>query len=196
MVSFEDSRTKKIAEVLGNKTCKKIIDVLSEEKELSEKEISEKLKLPMNTVEYNLKKLLETGFIEKSKNFFWSMKGKKIDMYRLANKHIVISPTSPKEVGSKIKKILPAVIAAGLGAFLIMIFSKPLLQGREFAAEKGADLLVRESVESAGGIAPAVGNAGIEGLSYGLLGWPIWAWFLLGALIAIIIFTIWNWSRL
>ena len=43
MFGIDDSRSKDVAEVLANKTCKKIIDYLSETKEASEKDISDAL---------------------------------------------------------------------------------------------------------------------------------------------------------
>ena len=78
LVSLEDSKSKAISEVLGSKTCKKIIGYLSEKKEASQKDLSTALSIPMNTLDYNIKKLLDSGFLQKRKNFFWSKKGKKI----------------------------------------------------------------------------------------------------------------------
>ena len=75
MVSFDDPKTSKLADVLGNKTCKKIIDLLAE-KEATKSEIARALRVPLNTVEYNVNKLVEAGLIERSKNYFWSEKGK------------------------------------------------------------------------------------------------------------------------
>ena len=120
LVSLEDSKSKAIAEVIGSKTCKKIINYLAEKKEASQKDLSDALDIPMNTLDYNVKKLLESGFVQKRKNFFWSKKGKKIIMYELSNKSIVFSP---KKVNSeKIKSILPAFILTLAGTFAIWVF--------------------------------------------------------------------------
>ena len=81
LMGMDDKRSKKIAEVLGNKTSKKILDYLTDIKEASEKDISDSLNMPINTIEYNLKKLLEAGLVEKTKNFFWSKRGKKINPF-------------------------------------------------------------------------------------------------------------------
>ena len=78
LFSLEDTRIKSISEILGSKTSKKIIDFLSDVREASEKDISEKLKIPMNTVEYNLKKMIQAGIVEETKNFFWSQKGRNV----------------------------------------------------------------------------------------------------------------------
>jgi len=96
-LNLDDENSQRIAEILANKTAKKILGLIAEsdnDKELSETDISNKLGMPLNTVDYNIKKLLSAGLIEKSKNFFWSVKGKKIPTFRLANKKIIISTKS------------------------------------------------------------------------------------------------------
>jgi len=115
LVSLEDAKIKSLAEVLGNKTCKKIIDYLADNEEASQKDLSLALDIPMNTMEYNMKKLLLSGLVQKRKNFFWSKKGKKIVMYELSNKSIVISPK--KRVGEKFKSLVPTFILTGVLTF-------------------------------------------------------------------------------
>jgi len=115
LMGLDDDNSKNVAEVLGSKTCKKILDFLADIKEASEKDISDGLYMKMNTVEYNLKKLIKVGLVEKSKNFFWSVKGKKIPMYKLVKKHIIIGTKKPSL--SYLKTILPVIIIA---AFLII----------------------------------------------------------------------------
>ena len=120
MISLGDERAKKISEVLGNATCKKILDYLAETKEASENDISKDLKIPLNTVEYNLKKLISVGLVEKTKNHFWSQKGKKIPTYKAAKKHIIISPKSnPKINMNALKTIIPIFAAIALVALFI-----------------------------------------------------------------------------
>lgn len=111
LIGLEDSRSKDVAEVLGNKTCKKILNFLAETKEASEKDIADNLKIPINTAEYNLRKLVKSGLVEKTKNFFWSRKGKKIEMYKLTRKHIIISPNKKFDINN-LKAILPVLFVA------------------------------------------------------------------------------------
>jgi len=66
-IDLNDSRSSAIAEVMSNKTCKKIIELLAE-KEMSESDIASSLGLPLNTVGYNIGKLLKAGLIEKNSN--------------------------------------------------------------------------------------------------------------------------------
>lgn len=106
--NIDDERAGKIAEVIANKTCKKILNLIAEsDKELSVGDISSKLKIPLNTADYNVKKLVHSGLIEKTSNFFWSVKGKKIPIYKIANKKIIISPKT------SFKGILTSLIAGG-----------------------------------------------------------------------------------
>ena len=119
MMNMDDDRSKEIAEIIGNKTCKKIIDYLAEVKDASENDISKALGIPLNTTEYNLNKLVKSCLVEKTKNFFWSVKGRKIDMYKLAKKHIVISPKSKLNM-EKLKSVIPAILIGAI--FLIAVF--------------------------------------------------------------------------
>ena len=64
----------------------------------------------MNTLDYNLKKLIGAGLIEKTSSFFWSVKGKKIPTYRLANKKIIISTKN---------SFKPLVLSAVIGGFIL-----------------------------------------------------------------------------
>ena len=56
MIDLNDPRTEKIADVISNKTSKKILTLLADN-ELSESEIAKGIGAPMNTVGYNIKKL-------------------------------------------------------------------------------------------------------------------------------------------
>ena len=111
LMGLNDEKSAKVAEVLKNKTCKKIINHLGDVKEASEKDISDACNIPMNTVGYNIKNLIKAGLVEKTKNFFWSVKGKKIKMYKLARKHIIISPSKKPNL-SYLKGLLPVILIA------------------------------------------------------------------------------------
>jgi len=124
LMGLNDDKAGHIAEVLKNKTCKRVLDYLADVKEASEKDIADALSIPINTVEYNLKKLVKSGLVEKTKNFFWSVKGKKIPMYKLARKHIIISPNKKPNI-NYIKSILPVIILAVFAIFLVSLFMHP-----------------------------------------------------------------------
>lgn len=132
MISMEDEQSKHLADVLGNKTAKQIVNLLAE-KELSENDISKELGIPLNTAEYNIQKLIASGLIEKSKDFFWSVKGKKIPVYKLSNKYIVISPKKRLRLGG----LFAAVLFSGLAALGIRSYEG--MKMAEFAVQKSAE---------------------------------------------------------
>ncbi|MDD5699920.1 MAG: helix-turn-helix domain-containing protein [Candidatus Nanoarchaeia archaeon] len=184
LVSLNDEKSKAIAEVLASPTCKKIINYLAEHKESSQKDLSEKIHAPMNTIDYNMKKLLNSGFIQKRKNFFWSAKGKKIIMYELSNKSVVIS--HKKSVSEKIKSIVPAFMLTAAGSFALWVY------GKVSSLPRGAEKLASEALDSAESVvtAPAANYANV------ITSQPLWLWFLFGSLVAIFIISIINWRKL
>lgn len=131
-LDVDDPRASLIADVLANKSCKKILGLLAE-RDLSESELSSELKIPLTTVGYNVKKLISAGLIERKRSL-WSSRGKMVPTYRVSNKSIVISP---RTISSR---LLPALVISGLAAiginyYLASNMIKPI------ASEKAADAL-------------------------------------------------------
>jgi DNA-binding transcriptional ArsR family regulator len=189
LISLEDEKIKALSEVLGNSTCKKIIDLLSEQ-ELSETDISKKLKIPMNTAEYNLKKLIKSGLVEQKKEFFWSVKGKKIIQYRLSNKDILIS--SKKSKYDSVKRFVPVVLISGLGALLIGHLSSQTLINSAVGATKASPaplMLGAERMAEDSGVA----NLSVNHLT-SIFNLNPAIWFFTGVLFALIVLLITNYT--
>ena len=210
MIDLDDPRTAGIAEVISNKTCKRIIGLLAEES-LSESELAARLKAPLNTINYNVKKLVKSGLIESNRSF-WSVKGRRVQTYKLAQKKIVISPRS------KLKGVVPAVLISGVIAWGLRTFSivQQTAVDKMTFVERGS-----ESVAQAGSIASSVpssvGNVsdvanvfnatssnftnfiqpGVSNYLYDFLANApnSWAWFFIGAMIGVLIIILWNWFR-
>lgn len=124
LMNLEDEHSKKVAEAISNKTARKILDYLSSREESGAEEIAKELQLPLSTIDYNLKNLKKAGLIE-AKHFQWSSRGKRIILYRVAKKFIVIAP---KGVSWKdeLKKILPFIGISAIAALIIEYATKPL----------------------------------------------------------------------
>ncbi len=205
-ISFDldDPRADKLAEALTNKTCKKILGALVE-KEMNASEVASNLNLPLNTIGYNLEKLVDAGLIEKSKGFLWSTKGKKIERYKISDRRIVISP---KRIGMS---ILPVIVVLGILAILIKFFlgfaypNVAYTPGPQEFAAKGIESERAASdrvTNSAAGSMYSAANEGASGTG-GSSGYDSlvsfgyeWLWFLLGAFAGMIIFLIWNRKRI
>ena len=187
MFDLDDDKLSLLTDVLSNKTSKKILEYLAD-KEASEGEISQDLNLPANTVNYNIKNLVGAGLIEKSKDWFWSVKGKKILRYKVANKKIIISPSGRSS--NTIKSILGAAILTGISAFIVKIYSSNIYSATNLA-EKSVEYASGDG--SIGDVAPMIAQTTVSNS----VNFPqIWAWFLAGGIIALILFMILNWRKL
>ena len=191
LVSLGDSRMKEIAEVLGSASCVRILELLGEE-DLTISDISERLDMKINTADYNVKKLVGVGLIEGT-GHWWSVKGRKMVVYRVSDKRIVISPKK-----SNAKKFLWVLGLTGvIGIWLRSLFGESsnlavkgvgdamLMQDAVFeAAPEMEALAVNTGVNNT-----VVQAAGDIGFWAGLAGWE---WFLIGAWSAIVLFFIFS----
>jgi hypothetical protein len=143
----------------------------------------------MNTLDYNIKKLIDSGFVQKRKNFFWSQKGKKIAMYELSNKSIVISPK--KSASQKFKSILPAFILTAVGTFAVWAYQNITSASESISnlATDAPEAMISKGAEIASTLNPSDYLMTPQPT-------PIWAWFLTGALLMIFIISIINWEKL
>ncbi len=180
-IDIDDPRTGQVAEALANKTCVKILGLLAE-KEYTAGDIALKLGIPLNTTGYNIEKLIASGLVEKSSNFFWSVKGKKTPTYKVANRRIVISP---KRV---IKGVVPAVLLSGIGAVILRYFT---LSG---AAQKSAFVgTLSDSAAGTASIASRLPEATAVVAEQSSAFGATWTWFFIGALFSLIILFLWDW---
>lgn len=193
MIDLDDPRAAAVADVMTNETSKKILRALVE-RELSASEISELLKSPLNTVSYNIEKLRAAGLIEIVQQTLWSVKGKRIQKYRISNTKIVISPKT------KLRGVVPAVILSAVAASIVWLHevrTHPVESSFMQKAARASDLsdyAFDAARESAGNAAPAsqANSSWITSLLH-LPNAP--AWFFIGALTALFIFVVWNWGK-
>jgi hypothetical protein len=138
-----------------------------------------------------LNKLVSSGLVEKAKTYFWSIKGKKIPVYKLSNKYIIIAP---KSSSSKIMKtFLPVALISGVVALIIRYF----YQANSFSVQV-ADRVSEKAAETTSSLQTGAVNAATSSLSIWdkILAIPSWEWFLIGAGFAIVLILILNYRRL
>ncbi len=177
MVSLDDEKSKDLANVISNDTSRKLLDYLSE-KESSESDIAKDLGLPLSTVHYNIQNLLKNNLIE-VKDFYWSGKGNKVNIYTIAKKFIVIAPKGSK-VPSAIRSLIPVVLISIAATALITLGSRNFPQRfAESVPMPAKEASIEQSVSIGTSIAPKLSFLP----SYAL-------WFLAGSLFAIIIYLL------
>jgi DNA-binding transcriptional ArsR family regulator len=190
LVELGDSRLKEISEVIGSKTCNKILDYLTE-KNGTVSDISRELAIPLNTADYNVKKLTSAGLIEKTSHF-WSIKGKKMPVYKLSNKKIVISP-------KKTKSFLSMILAFGIMAILALILRWNMVNIENqqmnydepsFAAGAQDRNIFEKALMTSNEEASIQLNDGSNEIENSASKLDSWQWFLVGAWLAIVVFFV------
>ncbi|MGV8151294.1 MAG: ArsR/SmtB family transcription factor [Candidatus Woesearchaeota archaeon] len=191
LVSLEEKKAKKIAEVINNDTARRIIDQLAK-KDATESDLSKDLKIPISTVHYNLKQLQDSGLVV-VEEFHYSQKGKEVNHYTLANKYIIIAPrTENPGFLEALKKIMPlAVITAGV-AFVMQLFN--LVSSNKYAMES-ATFMAQDSVspEVAGAMLKATPMA--QEIARPAMQSAPAAYFLIGGLAVLIIYFVYEWIK-
>ena len=172
-VSLGDARIKEIGEIIGNKTCNKILDFLAGE-DGTVSDISRALKIPLNTADYNVKKLVKAGLIEKA-SYWWSVKGKKMPVYRASSRKIIISPRKS---------------VARVFAWVIGLTGLTALTLREFMGS-GVEVMETNIAEGGRLMADVAPSMAVESVGF-WAGVSPWSWFLIGAWFAVFLFYVFT----
>jgi DNA-binding transcriptional ArsR family regulator len=146
MISLQEDEAKKVAQVISNENCRKILEHLAD-KEATESEIANILNIPISTAHYNLQLLIKSGLVI-IEHFHYSKKGKEINHYKLANQYIIIAPKKTYGIKEKLKSILPVGIITIIGAGVLEFYSRitssvktmettPLVASRQMVEEIG-----------------------------------------------------------
>ena len=192
MLSLDDEKSKEISKVFSSDTARQILSFLASVDEASESEISEKLKIPISTVHYNIANLLNSGFVV-SENFHYSEKGKMVEHYKVAEKVIMIVPSKKQKFSDILKSLIPAFISfaiVSVGSILFKVFSKandvamlsrsmPEMKD-SFGLMSTAHLEDEIAVQATEVLASAGAPVVTEGLAY-------WHWIMIGAFVELLI---------
>jgi DNA-binding transcriptional ArsR family regulator len=186
LISLKEDESKQLAQVISNRTSRKILDLLAE-KSHTETDIAKKLNLPLSTVHYNMQALVRAKLVT-ADEYHYSKKGKEVNHYSLANKYVIIAPQdAPSNLRERLRRILPAGLIAVAGAGLIQLYNM------FFSAASQAEPMLMESPEAAETIR-ALDSVAAEKAGGIVISQPnIALWFLLGAVFAIIVFVVVEW---
>ncbi|MBI4738123.1 helix-turn-helix transcriptional regulator [Candidatus Woesearchaeota archaeon] len=205
LVSLSDSKAKKLAEVIQNNTCRKILGHLSN-KSCTESELSKDLGIPLPTAHYNLKHLVEAKLV-KDDEYHYSTKGKEVTHYSLAKQFVIIAPQGSKEsIKEKLKTLMATFTIIGAVTVAIKLVTSNLSR----TTQEAPTLMMKSTAPVAGAASPmmeSVADTAVEGArmlaaapvtqpeqvltavqSVSASTLPTWAWFLLGAISALSVF--------
>jgi len=185
LVSLDDPNSNKIAKVLSNKTSKRILEYLEENPKKSQQDISKELKIQLNTLEYNLKQLLEAKLIEKSTKFFWSQKGKRISLYEVSNKSIIFS-TKKSKILSELKSIFFVSTVAGIFSMIVRMKHTTIEVSKEYFLRTTTNFVEEKTAQVA---MDSISQMATQTPNTISLGSPLW-WFFGGFILTTVIFIL------
>ena len=199
LISLEEKKAKKIAEVINNDTARKILDQLAQ-KDSTESELSKELGIPISTVHYNLKQLQDAQLVT-VEEFHYSQKGKEVNHYTLANKYIIIAPkSSDGKFIEALRKVLPvAIITAIVGG--VMTILNFLSTATNFSARSNIVTIAADQAAPKMMAAPEAAPLGAtatnaaQEVSRPFMQSQAVAYFLIGAVAVLIIYFIYEWVR-
>lgn len=180
LVSLEEEKSKKLAQVLSNDTSRKILDLMSKHEFVTETEVAKELKIPLSTAHYNLDLLFKADLIN-GENYNYSEKGKKMVHYMLSNKYVIIAPKKSTALFEKLKEFLPVVLISGLATLGVKYFfmAKPTLFVAQLM-ESGADKAAETSLKLAADAAPVAAASEPN----------IAMWFMIGCVFASVLYLL------
>ena len=179
LVSLNEEKAKKLAEVISNDTSRRILDYLSD-KEATGSEISKDLNMPLSTVSYNIKNLIKNDLVE-VKEFRWSSKGREQDIFKIKRRYFIIAPGREENLLLKeaLKKILPVSLIGLIIAVGVEYFTR--IQAGGIVRE-----MIQKSVSEASEAASMAPAQEIVAVQYSLHG----LYFFVGFILALILFLI------
>jgi len=201
LISLEEKGAKKIAEAINNETSRKILDHLAK-KECTESDLSKELKIPISTIHYNIKQLMEAKLVIVDE-FHYSSKGKEVNHYKLANKYIIIAP---KQADNKfmeaLQKILPlTIITAVTGGILTLLNLGQGIFNRSAEVPQAAPMMLKtvaDNTAASGAASSEMARAAVytgAEISRPFLQSEMVAWFFIGALSITVIYFVYEMVR-
>jgi len=185
LVDLNEAKTKKLAETITSDTSRKILNYLADKEHDTEQNVSNFLNLPISTVHYHLQKLTEAKLVE-IQEFHYSVKGREVNHYQLANKYIIIAPGKVSGLKQKLKGLLPAALAAaGISAVIKVIQSNNLSSTAKIAAEAGPE--IARALDSTVQPAQSTLEASLPTIA---LAPDLALWFLIGSIAALALYLL------
>lgn len=199
LLSLKDDKAKKLSKALGNETCRKILEYLASKGDATETQISKDLKIPISTVNYNMKLLGENGLVSMDE-YHYSEKGKEVIHYKMRNRYIVIAPEAEdeKSIMSKLKGMIPAVILLGVATFVVGLFETVFKGGNSLMASKSMDAtLMTATADAAGEAAPEMlmRTQEFAPIATTTSDPHVTLWFFAGGVFVLFCVLIWNFTR-
>ncbi len=152
----------KVATALSNDKCQRILQYLAKHEDATETGLAKALEIPLSTVHYNMKLLVESKLAIPDA-YTYSSRGKEIMHYR-ANKNPIIIVQAEDQF-SMLRAVVPAVLVTAGGAMIYQLAHRANL-GIDFAgsampalADEGARMMAADAAPELMKAAPMMAQA-------------------------------------
>lgn len=109
-------QAQKFIKAISNQSASAVLQLLRESGPLRLSDIAPRLGMSLNATKYHIENLMDVGLVEIS-NTRYSIKGRKVKMYRMKNQIFIVAPSMTEK-----KQIISAVLRYGsfLGLYLLV----------------------------------------------------------------------------
>lgn len=192
LVSLEEEKAQKLARVISNESCRKMLDELAN-KSCTETELAQKLNIPLPTVHYNLKHLVSAGLV-KAGEFHYSPKGREVNHYSITNKFVIITPKRPDEnVMNRLKRLITTFVIVGGFGLAYHLYNKGI--GR-ITALSLTQMKAAPMMENALLRAPAAAESAVETASQAEPNFLLWFMAISLLTIAVYVIADYAWKKI
>jgi len=151
----------KVATALSNDKCQRILQHLAKHEDATETGLATALNIPLSTVHYNMKILVESKLAIPDA-YTYSSRGKEIMHYRVNKNPIVI--VQAEEYLSLLKAIVPAVLVTAGGAIIYQLMHQTQLAAEMVGAspalaEDGARMMAADAAPEFAKAAPMMAQS-------------------------------------
>lgn len=113
-------QSQKFIKAISNQNASEVLQLLRESGPLRLSDIAERLGMSLNATKYHIGNLMDAGLLEIS-NTRYSVKGRKIKMYRMKNQIFIVAP-SMNEKQEIISAVMRYASFLGLYIFIAVVF--------------------------------------------------------------------------
>jgi DNA-binding transcriptional ArsR family regulator len=173
-------QAQKFIKAISNQNASDVLQLLKGTGPLRLSDIAERMGMSLNATKYHIENLMDAGLLEIS-NTRYSVKGRKVKMYRMKNQIFIVAPTMTNK-----QQILSAVMKYGSFLGLYIVIALGFMAFVPFATLPGAVPLAG-ALQPGAPVSSAVATPTLPGFLAGTI-----AAFLMAAVITLLVMVVYQ----
>ena len=190
ILEFDDETADEVFDVLSARTTRRALSSLYDEPATAS-DLAERLDTSIQNVQYHVEKLEDADLVEESGTWY-SERGNEMSVYAPTKESLVLVAGDDSKTPSLVtalERLFGAISLVGVGSLLVRFVPRWLSSNRADETQAGDEVyLTTDSAQSTTTVDP---NPTLVERALGLLGQPSVQVFLLGTLVAVVLFVLW-----